>query len=524
MDIRRTRLFAYLVVLILLLGQLPVMPVRAIGTDDPILANDEGRITKTAEPVEGEVNKWKITVRAEYKAKPKPTDLLISLDRSGSMKYGERLADGSVEMQNVPIERQRMTVAKQAISKLADVALAENPDNLIALQSWSYGYNYGTGVFSNSLTEHNDFTHDANAIKSSLNQVPVGGGTFTQKALRMGDIAMGRAKQADTENKKQRAIVLITDGRPTVGYKVDRNKISNDAWANMWTWQTGITSTGDTTTGNWIQNASDGVTSNTNDTYAQYVGGRYYLVGPAASPMVGSGAGGYAPLNAFVSNGNVPADAFNYADSSNSDIINRIGWGVDLPYAVEGIDENGNYHYWDIRENTVIEANKVKQSGNFDRLYIIGLTTTAQLDTYLNRMATPGDFRATTINNLDDTIQAIYQDLQTEVPTDCSLTDEIGAAFNAPEDIHVTCGDYEVVNADPENGVAGQIKWTIGTPQNAVDKNAFPKVYREELTYTLTMKDGWETLNQDTFSTNGQTSITINKKNNKDEPYDPKKL
>lgn len=82
MDIRKTRLFAYLVVLILLLGQLPVMPVRAIGTDDPILANDEGRIIKTAEPVEGEVNKWKITVRAEYKAKPKPTDLLISLDRS----------------------------------------------------------------------------------------------------------------------------------------------------------------------------------------------------------------------------------------------------------------------------------------------------------------------------------------------------------------------------------------------------------------------------------------------------------
>lgn len=164
----------------------------------------------------------------------------------------------------------------------------------------------------------------------------------------------------------------------------------------------------------------------------------------------------------------------------------------------------------------------MKQSGNFDRLYIIGLTTTTQLDRYLERMATPGDFRATTINNLDDTIQAIYKDLQTEVPTDCSLTDEIGAAFNAPEDIQVTCGDYELVNADPENGVAGQIKWTIGTPQNAVDKNAFPKVYREELTYTLTMKEGWETLNQDTFSTNGQTSITINKKNNKDEPYDPK--
>ena len=522
MDIRRTRLFAYLVVLILLLGQLPVMPVRAIGTDDPILENDEGRIIKTAEPVEGEVNKWKITVRAEYKSKPKPTDLLISLDRSGSMKYGERLADGSVEMQNVPVERQRMTVAKQAISKLADVALAENPDNLMALQSWSYGYNYGTQVFSNSLTEHNDFTHDANAIKGSLDQVPVGGGTFTQKALRMGDIAMGRAKQADTDNKKQRAIVLITDGRPTVGYKVDRNKISNDAWANMWSWQTNISSTGDTTTGNWIQNASDGVTSTTNATYPKYVGGRYYLVGPAASPMEGSGAGAYAPLNAFVSNGNVPAGAFNYADSGNSDIINRIGWGVDLPYAVEGIDGNGNYYYWDIRENTVIEANKVKQSGNFDRLYIIGLTTTDQLDTYLNRMATPGDFRATTINNLDDTIQAIYKDLQTEVPTDCSLTDEIGAHFNAPEDIHVTCGNYEVVNADPENGVAGQIKWTIGTPQNAVDKNAFPKVYREELTYTLTIKDGWETLNQDTFSTNGQTSITINKKNNNDEPYDPK--
>lgn len=273
MDIRKTRLFAYLVVLILLLGQLPVMPVRAIGTDDPILANDEGRIIKTAEPVEGEVNKWKITVRAEYKAKPKPTDLLISLDRSGSMKYGERLADGSVEMQNVPVERQRMTVAKQAISKLADVALAENPDNLMALQSWSYGYNYGTQVFSNSLTEHNDFTHDANAIKGSLDQVPVGGGTFTQKALRMGDIAMGRAKQADTDNKKQRAIVLITDGRPTVGYKVDRNKISNDAWANMWTWQTGITSTGDTTTGNSIQNASDGVIRTTDATKPIYVGG-----------------------------------------------------------------------------------------------------------------------------------------------------------------------------------------------------------------------------------------------------------
>ena len=490
------------------------MPLTAnaapVKPTEKVLKDGEAQIIKTAEPVKGEVNKWKVTVRAEYNPISKPTDVLVVLDRSGSMADGERDANGVVR-ENVPVDEQRMTNAKIGIQELTDRVLEQNKDNKVALYSYSYGFS--NNQFYESLTKHTGFTQNPEDIKNALTPIRPQGGTFTQMALHEADKAMSELKKQDVDGKRNRVVVLVTDGRPTVGYKVDMNKLSQEQGGigNFFDWRTNITTKSDYPQyyANKIQNASNGQAQT-----ATYMlqNGNYYSVGYGVQPL----GSPYAPRNAFVSNGKIPASAFIYSDGNpntqagRSNILNRIGWGCDVKYAVHGIDNQGRYMYWDIPENTVIEANAIKAAGNINDLYVVGLVTDNATNSYLERMASPNKFYPSSSKNFKNTIDSILKQIEGEEIIDESLKDVIGDEFSEPTEIKTTKGEAKYVNsADGQNN--GHIEWNVGRPTLVKDENApeADKVYYEELSYVLTMKDGWEKTGNKTFKTNGKTEVTV---------------
>ncbi|WP_071132492.1 SHIRT domain-containing protein [Alterileibacterium massiliense] len=481
-----------------------------VTTTQTVLKDGESKIVKTAEPVKGEVNKWKVTVRAEYNPVRKPTDVLIVLDRSGSMADGERDANGTVR-ENVPVDEQRMTNAKIGIQELTNRVLEQNKENKVALYSYSYGYaNYN---FYESLTKHTGFTQNPEDIKNSLTTIKPQGGTFTQMALHEADKAMSELKKQDTDGKRNRVVVLVTDGKPTVGYKVDIAKLSKEegGLGNFFEWRTNIQSTSDYPQyyNDAVQNASNGSTT-TATNYIQ--NGRYYTVGYGTRKL----GSNFAARDAWVSNGKIPASTFIYSDGNpntqegRSNILNRIGWGCDIQYAMYGIDNNGSYMYWDIPENTVVEANAIKEAGNINDLYVVGLVTNDETNGYLKRMASPNKFYPSSSKNFQKTIDSILQQIKGEESIDESLKDIIGEGFAEPTEIKTTKGEAKYIkSADGTDN--GHIDWKIGQPTQIKDENApeSDKVYYEELSYVLTMKDGWEKGGDKTLNTNGKTEVTV---------------
>ena len=481
----------------------PVTPTQTV------LKDGESKIVKTAEPVKGEVNKWKVRVRAEYNPVRKPTDVLVLLDRSGSMADGEREADGTVR-ENVDADEQRMANAKKGINELTKRVLAQNKENKVALYSYSYGY--ANNQFYESLTKHTNFTDNPATIQDGLTSITPYGGTFTQMALHKADEAMSKLKQQDTDGKRNRVVVLVTDGKPTVGYKVDMNKLSQEQGGigSFFDWKTDISTSSDYPYyKNKIQDASNGQIAQQTDMVQN---GKYYSVGYGVRPL----GSAYAPKNAFVSNGKIPASSFIYSDGNpktqegRSNILNRIGWGCDVKYAVFGIDNQGRHMYWDIPENTVIEANAVKAAGNINDLYVVGLVTDNETNGYLERMASPNKFYPSSSKNFRNTIDSILKQIEGEETIDESLKDIIGDEFSEPTEIKTTKGEAKYIkSADGTDN--GHIDWNIGKPTNIKDDNVpeADKVYYEELSYVLTMKDGWEKTENKTFKTNGKTEVTV---------------
>ena len=482
----------------------PVKPTQTV------LKDGESKIVKTAEPVKGEVNRWKVTVRAEYNPVRKPTDVLIVLDRSGSMADGERDANGRVR-ENVPVDEQRMTNAKIGIQELTDRVLEQNKDNKVALYSYSYGF--ANNQFYESLTKHTGFTQNPEDIKNALTPIQPQGGTFTQMALHEADKAMSELKKQDVDGKRNRVVVLVTDGKPTVGYKVDIAKLSKEqgGLGNFFEWRTNIQSTSDYPQyyNDAVQNASNGSTT-TATNYIQ--NGRYYTVGYGTRKL----GSNFAARDAWVSNGKIPASTFIYSDGNpntqegRSNILNRIGWGCDIQYAMYGIDNNGRYMYWDIPENTVVEANAIKEAGNINDLYVVGLVTDDETNAYLKRMASPDKFYPSSSKNFQKTINSILDQIKGDISIDESLKDVIGDGFAEPTEIKTTKGEAKYIkSADGTDN--GHIDWKIGQPTQIKDENApeSDKVYYEELSYVLTMKDGWEKGGDKTLKTNGKTEVTV---------------
>lgn len=169
-------------------------PIKAAKKTD--LLPGHINVNKTAEPVAGMVNQWDITLRIEGRNQfpPPPTDVVLIIDTSGSMK-----------------DNDRMVKAKMAAEKFVNMVLHKDYDNRIALITYSSdvtNYTFNESGWSGQFV---DSTHKGLLI-DKIKELTPDGGTFTQAAIKSATEVIAKASGS------KRNIVLISDGVPTYSY------------------------------------------------------------------------------------------------------------------------------------------------------------------------------------------------------------------------------------------------------------------------------------------------------------------
>ena len=151
-------------------------------------------LSKTAAPVGGMVNTWDVTVRVEGKDTAKTSDIVLVIDRSGSMGYNNR-----------------MVRAKEAAEKFVSTLLPDGNDvnTRIAIVS-----------FADKVRTDQALTNDKNDLYKAINGLRADGGTFTQAGIKQAESILTNST-ADVKN-----IVLLSDGVPTYSYDI-KNPTNN---------------------------------------------------------------------------------------------------------------------------------------------------------------------------------------------------------------------------------------------------------------------------------------------------------
>ena len=168
------------------------MRLMALPTTDSDHPTQPGQVklSKTATAVDGMVNTWDVTVRVEGKDTTKTSDIVLVIDRSGSMK--DRDENGI----------SRMKHAKDAAKQFVNTLLPDDNTH-IAIVSFASGAWIKQGL-----------TNDSSALDSAIDGIYADGGTFTQAGIKQAE-ALLKNSNADVKN-----IVLLSDGKPTYSYDI----------------------------------------------------------------------------------------------------------------------------------------------------------------------------------------------------------------------------------------------------------------------------------------------------------------
>lgn len=186
------KILSFMLGVLLSVGMLPSVLATEMDTDlairnpGSVTLEDGVELSKTAEPVEGYVNKYKVTLRVRSPRTEKTSDTVIVIDRSGSMK-GEKMAK-----------------AKEAAKSLAGKLLSpDGTTNRVAVVS-----------FAENVTTDIGFSSSYNTVANVINGLDAKNGTFTQAAIRRAaDLISGSI--AESKN-----IVFLSDGEPTYSCKI----------------------------------------------------------------------------------------------------------------------------------------------------------------------------------------------------------------------------------------------------------------------------------------------------------------
>ncbi len=173
-------------------------------------------IDKWATPVDGSSNLWRIDLTLTGKNIPTTSDIVLVIDRSGSMS-------GS-----------KLTAAKDAATNFVNTLLGD-PNNLstrIAVVSFA-----GNVTVHNQSEPFKDYTGKADLL-AAISGLNASGGTHTQAGLKQANALLS----SSTANYKN--IVLLSDGEPTYSYAINdfnskRNSTYFEKYGNNWqnNWQ-----------------------------------------------------------------------------------------------------------------------------------------------------------------------------------------------------------------------------------------------------------------------------------------------
>ncbi len=162
-------------------------PKRSKATLEP----GEVELTKNVFPVAGMVNTWDVKLRIEARDVMKTSDIVLVIDRSGSMA-------GS-----------RITAAKAAAKEFVNVVL-QDPNTRIAIVSFASDVTIETNAAVDS-----GFTSNQEELTAAIDRMRATGGTLTQGGMHQAS-ALLTGSSADMKN-----IVLLSDGEPTFSYELE---------------------------------------------------------------------------------------------------------------------------------------------------------------------------------------------------------------------------------------------------------------------------------------------------------------
>lgn len=168
------------------------MPAMASGAgsngSDPTWPNPGSiKLNKTAEPT-GNFGEWKVTLTLEGKQLKTTTDIVLVIDKSGSMNTSTRLSK-----------------AKEAAKSFADSLLTSDSGIRLAAVAFSEGKASQVSGFTDA-SGRADF-------KKNIDKITASGGTNIQAGLKAADDLL---KNSPADKKY---IVLLSDGEPTYSYK-----------------------------------------------------------------------------------------------------------------------------------------------------------------------------------------------------------------------------------------------------------------------------------------------------------------
>lgn len=163
------------------------MRLMALPTAEPGHPTQPGevKLSKKATPVAGMVNTWDVTVRVEGKDTTKTSDIVLVIDRSGSM-----------------YDNGRMEAAKEAAKQFVSKLLPDD-NTRIAIVSFASDKRIDQGL-----------TKSSSDLDSAIDRIYADGGTFTQAGIKQAEALLANSS-ADVKN-----IVLLSDGEPTFSYDI----------------------------------------------------------------------------------------------------------------------------------------------------------------------------------------------------------------------------------------------------------------------------------------------------------------
>lgn len=177
-----------------------VAPARmAVGAEAGASDHPENpgdvKVFKTATPVAGAVNTWDITLRIEGKNKPTTSDVVLVIDRSGSMSYRG--------------DTRRINGAKAAAQAFVRALL---PSDQVRIGVVSFAGDPARKL--PDVSRDQELTNNARNLNKAISSINSSGGTNTQAGIHE---AADMLANSTADNKY---IVLLSDGMPTFSYGI----------------------------------------------------------------------------------------------------------------------------------------------------------------------------------------------------------------------------------------------------------------------------------------------------------------